>query len=114
MSEYISPKPEKSIYSDKLLDIIEQYLNFSDAEFMLDLEGEDQVTYVYGRLAESNVDPDMIFHEFDIVSLAEFDEWDLVMSDTDARAETLGEILENPNAFSKVIDIINEEYSSEV
>lgn len=114
MSEYISSEPENFVYTERLLDIINQYLEASDAEFMLDLDGESQLEYVYGRLAESDVDPEFIFAEFSIVDLSEFDERDFIMSDTDARAETLGDIFNHTEAFSKVIEIMNREYSSEV
>lgn len=114
MSEYISGQPEKFAYTDQLLDIVSQYLDAVDAEFMLDLDEQNQIDYVYDRLIERDVDPDFIFREFGIVDAEEIDESDLIMSDIDSRAETLGDIFNHPEAFSKVIEIINKEYSSEV
>lgn len=114
MSEYVSSEPEKSVNISRLLDIAELYLDIEDVDFASDLADEDKAEYIYARLIEIGEDPEFILGEFAVYELDERDQKDFIMSDIDARAETLGDIFNHPEAFAKVIQIINREHSSEV
>ncbi|MDN5819593.1 MAG: hypothetical protein L0H38_02465 [bacterium] len=114
MSEYIASEPEKSVNISRLLDIAELYLDIEEVDFASDLADEDKAEYIYARLIEIGQDPEFILNEFAVYDLDEGDQEDFIMSDIDARAETLGDIFNHTEAFAKVIQLINRENSNEV
>ncbi len=69
MNEYLSPTNPEHERAVGLEQIIELYLTVDDAEFLVDLEPEDRLGYVYGRLLELGADPDLVLAEFGVTEM---------------------------------------------
>ncbi|HRJ06619.1 MAG TPA: hypothetical protein PK096_02990 [Candidatus Saccharibacteria bacterium] len=65
MSEFPSSSTPEFEREKALRQVIEQYLP-EDAEFLADMDEEDQLGYIYGQLLEMGEDPDVILQEFGI------------------------------------------------
>ncbi len=67
-----SPNPDpEEVYEHeiqiRLADVAGNYLDSSDAGFLEDMDPEDRLGYVYGRLLEIGEDPDQILIESGII-----------------------------------------------
>lgn len=54
-----------------MIEICAQFLNQDDVEFMAELDEEEKIAYLYGRLLDMGEDPDEILEQFGITERKE-------------------------------------------
>ncbi len=63
--QYVPPSDPERERAQAFVNVVEQYLP-DDKEFILDMDEEEALGYVYGMLIEMGEDPDVVLREFGV------------------------------------------------
>lgn len=65
MGEFLPPSNPEQEREMGLARLVEQYFP-EDAEFVVDMDFDDALGFVYGQLLEQGEDPDEVLHDFGV------------------------------------------------